>query len=147
MLEETNIEAEDLYRFKLAVVFHTHYLCAFIQSVTAKTSEFYDSDCALRPRWKKNSIISWKDTHSVDQSTGTGCLHLEVKEPISKLLSVIETLFEKIQAEVFLNDAIKQNYMGLSSDEGSNVSSEGRGLAGRLEAFCPYSEWFCSHHL
>jgi len=26
--------------------------------------------------------------------------------------------------------------MGLSSDEGSNVSSEGRG---RLEAFCPYS--------
>ena len=95
---------------------------------------------------------------SVDQSTdifGKNYLAICVKflgensseEPFTKLLSVIqmgdsytgEAIFAKVKAEVLIDKEIEKNFMGLASDQGSNVSSESVGLAGRLQTEYPYT--------
>ena len=50
-----------------------------------------------------------------------------------------ETIFNKVQSEILIDKDIQRNLMGTSSDQGSNVSSEGVGLAGRLQSEYPYT--------
>lgn len=54
--------------------------------------------------------------------------------PITKSLALLKMGERKIQSD---NPKIANNSIGIASDEGSNISGEGRGLAGRLYTGCP----------
>jgi len=68
------------------------------------------------------------------------------ERPVTKLFSILpindsstgETLFKMISDKIFIEDDIKLNFMGIVSDDGSNMTGEEKGVAQRLKDVYTY---------
>jgi len=66
------------------------------------------------------------------------------KRPVTKLISVLpitissngQTIFDMLVDKVFVSDEIKQNCMGIVTDDASNMTSEEKGVSSRLKEMC-----------
>jgi len=69
-----------------------------------------------------------------------------LETPSTKLLSIIpittsssgETLYKKIMDEILISQPIKENFIGIATDDGPNMSGNHKGLSGRLKKTFPY---------
>ena len=70
----------------------------------------------------------------------------ESKLPINKLISIIpieesstgQVLYEKIKREILFDEVIKKNFMGVVTDEGSNMIGKEKGVGSRLQEEFPH---------
>ena len=70
----------------------------------------------------------------------------ESKLPINKLISIIpmeetstgQVLYEKIKREILFDEGIKKNFMGVVTDEGSNMIGNEKGVSSRLQEEFPH---------